>query len=254
MSLEPECMLVLCSGHRHGISLRKFMRRADRLFQLTLLLGRGNVLTGHQLAERLGIARRSVYRDVAELKASGVPIEGEAGVGFRMRRGYSVPPLMFTAEELQALVFGARLVQSCADAGLAEAADAVLAKIDAVLPARLRPSLDNIGLLVPDFRVSAEVKRTLRLLRQALVERRRVSFDYTQGDGQAIEAAVRSSCLRYVGGTWVLGGWSEPDEAFRTFRVYRIDHLAVAEECFPVERGRDLASYLAAAERLGAGF
>ncbi len=230
------------------------MRRADRLFQLTLLLGRGNVLTGNQLAERLGIARRSVYRDIADLKASGVPIEGEAGIGFRMRRGYSVPPLMFTPEELQALVFGARLVQSCADEGLAEAAEALLAKIDAVLPARLRPSLDNIGLLVPDFRVSAEVKRTLRVLRQAVADRRRVSFDYTQGDGQAIEAAVRALCLRYVGGTWVLGGWSELDGAFRAFRVYRIHGLVVAPGCFPVQHGRDLASYLAAADRLGAGF
>jgi predicted DNA-binding transcriptional regulator YafY len=230
------------------------MRRADRLFQLTLLLGRGRVVTGTQLAERLGVARRSVYRDIADLKASGVPIEGEAGVGFRMRRGYSVPPLMFTPEELQALVFGARLVQSCADEGLFEAADALLAKIDAVLPARLRPSLESIGLLVPDFRVSPEVKRTLRTLRRAVADRRRVSFHYTQGDGTTIEARVRALCLRYVGGTWTLGGWSELEGAFRAFRVYRIDRLEVSDQHFPIERGRDLADYLAAADRLGAGY
>ena len=230
------------------------MRRADRLFQLTLLLGRGRVVTGDQLAERLGISRRSVYRDIADLMACGVPIDGEAGVGFRMRRGYSVPPLMFTLEELQALVFGARLVQSCADEGLHQAAEALLAKIDAVLPASLRPSLKNTGLSVPDFRVSAEVKRTLRALRRAVSERRRVSFQYTQGDGTSIEARVRALCLRYVGGTWTLGGWSAIDSAFRAFRVYRIDRLDVSEERFGIERGRDLADFLAAADRLGAGF
>ncbi|MFM9884388.1 MAG: helix-turn-helix transcriptional regulator [Burkholderiales bacterium] len=230
------------------------MRRADRLFQLTVLLGRGRILTGNQLAERLGVSRRSVYRDIADLMACGVPIDGEAGVGYRMRRGYSVPPLMFTPEELQALVFGARLVQSCADEGLHEAAEALLAKIDAVLPASLRPSLENTGLSVPDFRVSAEVKRTLRALRRAVSERRRVSFHYTQGDGTALEARVRALCLRYVGGTWTLGGWSEIDGAFRAFRVYRIDRLDVSEAHFGIERGRDLADYLAAADRLGAGF
>ena len=228
------------------------MRRADRLFKVTVLLGRGRVLTGQQLAEQLGISRRSVYRDIADLMASGVPIEGEAGVGFRMRGGYIVPPLMFSTEELQALVFGARLVQSCADEGLHEAAQAILAKVDAVLPASLRPMLDNIGLLVPDFRLSAEVKRALGALRQAVASRKRASFTYTQGDGVEIDARVRALCLRYVGGTWTLGGWSEIDAAFRAFRVYRIARLTVSPESFDMESGRSLADYLAAADRLGA--
>jgi predicted DNA-binding transcriptional regulator YafY len=210
-------------------------------------------LTGQQLAERLGVSRRSVYRDIADLISSGVPIEGEAGVGFRMRRGYSVPPMMFTPEELQALVFGARLVQSCADEGLHEAAEALLAKVDAVLPARLRPILENIGLLVPDFRVSVEVKRTLRALRQAVSGRKWVAFSYTQGDGTVIEVRVRALCLRYVGGTWTLGGWGEIEAAFRAYRVYRIDRMVVSQACFGMEPGREIADYLAAADRLGAG-
>lgn len=228
------------------------MRRADRLFQLTLQLGRGRILTGEQLAQRLGVSRRSIYRDIAALMASGVPIEGEAGVGYRMRRGYSVPPLMFTHEELQALVFGARLVRSCADEGLSDAADAVLAKVSAMIPPSLRSSLENVGLSVPDFRVSAEVKQILRALRSAILDRKRVDFEYTQSDGSTLQARVRALCLRYVGGTWALGGWNEIDGAFRAFRVYRIDRLRVSAEPFPLERGRDLADYLAAAERLGA--
>ena len=85
------------------------MRRADRLFQIMLLLGRGKVLTGNTLAVRLGVSRRTVYRDIQDLALSGVPIEGAAGTGFHLRGGFQVPPLMFTPEDLQALVFGARL-------------------------------------------------------------------------------------------------------------------------------------------------
>ena len=135
------------------------MRRADRLFQITLLLGRGKVLTGDTLAVRLGVSKRTVYRDIQDLALSGVPIEGEAGAGFRLRGGYQVPPLMFTPEEIQALVFGARLVQSCADEGLNSAADSVLAKVDAVLPANLKHLLDDPALTVPDFTWRRKSKR-----------------------------------------------------------------------------------------------
>lgn len=230
------------------------MRRADRLFQLVLLLGRGKVVTGEHLAERLDVSKRTIYRDIGDLSASGVPIEGEAGVGFRLQRGYQVPPLMFTPDELQALAFGARLVQSCADEGLHQAAEAVLAKIDAALPAHLKPKLDNIGLLVPDFRVTPGVKHALLQLRVAVSERQRISFRYTQADGITIAAQVRPLCLRYLGGTWTLGGWSELEAAFRVFRVYRIDDLDVSDETFGFEPGCGLAEFLAAADRLGAGF
>ena len=229
------------------------MRRADQLFQLTLLLGRGRILTGDHLALRLHVSRRTVYRDIRDLCASGVPIEGEPGVGFRMRRGFQVPPMMFTEEELQALVFGARLVQSCADEGLHQAADALLAKVDAVLPAHLKPKLELPGLLVPDFLVSTEVKHTLRELRGAISDRRRVSFRYTQGDGVTVDITLRPLCLRYVGGTWTMGGWSEGEAAFRVFRIYRIAELNIKQDRFAPERGRDLTDYLAAADRLGAG-
>lgn len=228
------------------------MRRADRLFQLTLLLGRGKILTGDWLAERLAVSKRTVYRDIRDLSGTGVPIEGEAGVGFRLRRGYHVPPLMFTPEELQALVFGARLVQSCADEALSAAAEAVLAKVDAALPAHLKPQLEDTGLLVPDFRVSPEIMHVLRELRGAVSGRRRIVFRYTQGDGTTIDARVRPLCLRYVGGTWTLGGWSELEAAFRAFRVYRILELVLTDDRFAFERGRELAEFLTAADRLGA--
>lgn len=229
------------------------MRRADRLFQIILLLGRGRSETGDWLAERLGVSRRTVYRDIRDLSLSGVPIEGEAGVGFRLRRGYQVPPLMFTPEEIQALVFGARLVQSCADEGLSAAAETALDKVDAALPPALKHRLDDTGLLVPDFRVSVEVKLTLRELRSAIAGMRVVTFRFTQGDGSIITPRVRPLCLRYLSGTWTLGGWSETEAAFRVFRVYRIEGLDITSARFGYETGRTVADFLAATDRLGSG-
>ena len=229
------------------------MRRADRLFQLIVLLGRRRKVTGEQLAERLGVSRRTVYRDIRDLSLSGVPIHGEAGVGFRLAAGYQLPPLMFTPVEIQALVFGARLVQSCADEGLHAAADTAIAKVDAALPASLKYWMDDPGLSVPDFRVSVEVKRALRELRSAVSERRVVAFQYTQGDGSVIAPRVRPLCLRYIGGTWTLGGWSVTESAFRVFRVYRIQDLEITPERFGHEPGRTVSDFLAAAERLGTG-
>jgi predicted DNA-binding transcriptional regulator YafY len=203
--------------------------------------------------ERLGVSKRTVYRDIRDLSLAGVPIEGEAGVGFRLRGGYQIPPLMFTAEELQALVFGARLVQSCADAGLQAAAEDVLAKVDAVLPEHLKSTLDDPGLIVPDFRVSPEVKHALRELQGAVSRRQVVTFRYTQCDRSVITPRVRPMCLRYISGTWTLGGFSELESAFRIFRLYRMQELSVTGNRFHFERGRTLGDFLAAADRLGAG-
>jgi predicted DNA-binding transcriptional regulator YafY len=160
---------------------------------------------------------------------------------------------MFTPDEIQALVFGARLVQSCADEGLHAAAEDVLSKIDAVLPAQLKPMLDDPALLVPDFRVSPGVKQAVRELRGAVSKRQIVTFGYTRGDGSVITPRVWPMCLRYVSGTWTFGGWCEVESAFRVFRLYRIQDLAVTGERFRLERGRTLADFLAAADGLGSG-
>jgi biotin operon repressor len=130
------------------------MRRADRLFQIVLLLGRGRVVTARRMAEELEVSERTVYRDITDLMAVGTPIDGEAGVGYRLRPGYQVPPLMFDGEELEALALGAGMVRAWADTDLARAAGRVLAKVDAVLPDRLRGRWDKETLLAPDFFIS----------------------------------------------------------------------------------------------------
>lgn len=130
---------------------RSHVRRADRLFRIIQILRRRRVTTARRLAEELEVSARTVYRDVQDLVASGVPIEGEAGVGYVLRRGYDLPPLMFTEDEIEALVLGARIVGSWADAALARAAGDVLVKVDAVLPPRLKHRLIDSPLHSPIF-------------------------------------------------------------------------------------------------------
>src|SRR3546814_9884514 len=113
------------------------MRRADRLFQIVQELRRRKLVTARQLAESLEVSERTIYRDIKDLAASGVPIAGEAGVGYVLQRGYDLPPLMFTEEEIEALVLGARIIECWADAALAKAAADVVAKVEAVLPGHL---------------------------------------------------------------------------------------------------------------------
>ncbi len=190
------------------------MRRADRLFRLIQLLRRRPVVTAAWLAQELEVSERTVYRDVRDLVLSGVPIEGEAGVGYTLRRGYDLPPLMFTEAELEAMVLGARVVASGADPQLATTAEEALARIEAVLPDRLKPKLET-PLFAPGFHVRPEVAAGLSTLRGSLDARRKVWFRYTAPSGQETERAVRPLGLFFWGSTWTLVAWCELRADFR---------------------------------------
>lgn len=223
------------------------MRRADRLFQIVLTIGHERVVTGRHLAQLLGVALRTIYRDIGDLVRSGVPIEGEAGVGYRLRRGYHVPPLMFTDEELQALHLGVSVVRAWADAGLAEAAQRVLAKVDAVLPEAVKPRLAYGAMIVPGGHVPTIIGDHLSSLRAAISRRHKIRLTYPRPFTERSERTVRPLVLAYWGGSWTLGCWCEISEDFKTFRVGGIARLEVSVETFGEEKGRSLADYLAAA-------
>jgi predicted DNA-binding transcriptional regulator YafY len=227
------------------------MRPADRLFQIVLLLGRGRVVTAKTLAEKLEVSERTIYRDIQDLAASGVPIEGEAGVGYVLRRGYQIPPLMFNEEELQALVFGADVARSWGDAEMAKAADSILAKVDAVLPERLRPALDSHRLVVPDTNMNERSTELLGEVRDGINRRVRIFLDYRDASDQGTERIVWPLTLLYWGKTWTLGAWCELRQAFRSFRIDRISTLNVLNSTFPDEAGKRLEDYLICAGREG---
>jgi predicted DNA-binding transcriptional regulator YafY len=218
------------------------MRRADRLFQIVQILRRDRLTTGAKLAAELGISPRSLYRDIADLMASGVPIESEAGVGYRIPRHFELPPLMFTADEVEALVAGARMVEAWADPGLREAARSLMRKAEAVLPSRAK--LEDLPILVPDFHVPASVASFLGELRVALRERRKVRIRYARKDGESSLRVLRPLGLAFWGSGWSLAAWCELRSDFRTFRPDRIEGLELLDETFEALEGQGLGDYL----------
>jgi len=221
------------------------MRRADRLFQLIQLLRRRNVATAQWLAGELEVSERTIYRDVRDLVLSGVPIEGEAGVGYIMRRGFDLPPLMFTEAEIEAMVLGARVVTSWGDAGLARAAGDALARVESALPDRLKQKLEKTPLFAPGFHVPPRVAGSLTALRNAIDEHRKVQLAYTSGKEEDTERVVRPLGLFFWGSSWSMTGWCELRDDFRSFRLDRMRGLQPLRERFHDEPGRTLEDYFA---------
>lgn len=216
------------------------MRRADRLFRLVELLRSRRFATGAWLAEQLQVSLRTVYRDVADLSASGLPIEGEAGVGYRLRYRLDVPPLLFDVQELEALLVGSRMVQAWGDTELAVAAGAALAKIHNALPDLLRREARIAQLYVPP---TPKRPRWLQELRSAIRQREVVSIDYKREDGEPSSRTVWPLGLFFWGHTWTLVGWCTLRDDFRHFRVDRIAHLERPGASYPVTPGRRLDDY-----------
>lgn len=225
------------------------MRRADRLFEIVQYLRGRRLTTARQLSEWLEVSERTVYRDVADLLASGVPIEGEAGVGYRLNASFDLPPLMFNFDEVEALVTGARMVQTWGSPQLRRAAETALAKIAAALPRDKRTALEATPLFAPDYCIEPAVGERIDLLRRAIHARRLVRLDYTDSVGAASQRDVRPLACAFWGGTWSLAAWCERRAAFRTFRLDRIDTLDVLETRFAIEAGRSLADFLRTVER-----
>ncbi len=220
------------------------MRRADRLFRVVHLLRRRRLTTARQIASELAISERTVYRDVADLVGSGVPIRGEAGVGYALDRGFDLPPLMFTEDELEALMLGVRVVESWGDATLAAAARAVVEKVEAVLPERLRERLGKAPLFAPGFHVPAASARELGTLRRAIRERRKARLSYVDRVQAATERTVRPLGLFFWGASWTVAAWCELRQGFRAFRLDRVQRLELSEQRFDDEAGRTLAEFV----------
>jgi predicted DNA-binding transcriptional regulator YafY len=220
------------------------VRRADRLFEIIQFMRRKELVRARDLAEALEVSERTVYRDIQDLITSGVPIEGEAGVGYVLKAGFDLPPLMFTEQEIEALVLGARIVESWADAKLATAASDVIAKVEAVIPERLRTYMANTALLAPPHHYMEEIKFDSAELRRALRSQLKVHFRYRDAAGEGSERTVRPLCLAYFGPVWLLSAWCELRQDFRTFRLDRIDGFEVKADRFRAEPGKTLHDFL----------
>ncbi len=220
------------------------MRRADRLFQIIEHLRGRASLTARELAQRLEVSERTIYRDVQDLMTSGVPIEGAAGVGYALRRGFDLPPIMFDAQELEALVVSARLVQALGGAGLADAAQRALHKIEAVLPPARRHELAAARLYAPPQAVNPRTTEQLDLLRRAIATRHVVALEYTREDGERSRRELRPLAIVYWPPNWLMTAWCELRSDFRTFRTDRIHSAELTARTFRDEPGKSFDDFL----------
>jgi predicted DNA-binding transcriptional regulator YafY len=224
------------------------MRRADRLFQIVQTLRHRELITAAQLALHLEVSDRTIYRDIVDLQASGIPIDGEAGVGYRLSDDFELPPLMFTRQEVQALVLGARMVQSWGDVELQAAARLALDKVEAVLPESERAVLRNSALYSVSCHVPPERTAHMSDVRRAIDERRKLRIQYEDGQQQASLRVLQPLGLFFWGATWTLGAWCELRKAHRNFRLDRVRSAELLVDSFELEPPVTMVDYLRAVE------
>jgi len=220
------------------------MRRADRLFHIVQLIRGRRLTTAAFLAARLEVSERTIYRDVADLQHQGVPIEGEAGMGYRFGAGFELPPLMFSAGEARSLVAATRLAQAWLDPALARDAEQALGKILSILPRQTRAAAESLALYAPSFNVEPAVQQQLQTLREAVQARHAVTMDYRDAAGQMSQRKVRPLGCFFWGKVWTLAAWCETRQAFRSFRLDRMGTLQVHDQVFRDEAGKTLADFL----------
>jgi predicted DNA-binding transcriptional regulator YafY len=216
------------------------MRRADRLFDIIqrLRTARGP-MTAAALAEDLEVTVRTVYRDVATLQARRVPIEGAAGIGYVLRRGFDLPPLMFTIEEVEAIAVGARLPRRTGHAGLQQAAAGVLSKVTVILPDTLRDRLATPSVFVSGHGAPTPPVADLSVIRAAIRNERKLRLAYADEQGRASRRTIWPFAVAYYVEATLISAWCELRDDFRHFRADRVRELDVLDEGFP-KPGRGL--------------
>ncbi len=213
------------------------MSRAERLLKLIEILRRRRApVSGARLAEELGVSLRSLYRDIAVLQGQGATIEGEAGVGYVLKPGFLLPPLMFSEAEIEAIVLGSRWVAQRGDGELSRAAGAALAKILSVLPIELKEEAQRSALIVGPGASIAAGDQAIATIRSAIRRERKLAILYRDGQARASGRTVWPFALAYFDQVRVVAAWCELREGFRHFRTDRIDALEVLDERYPRRR------------------
>ena len=221
------------------------MRRSDRLFDIIQHLRTvSRPTTAATLAAELEVTPRTIYRDIATLQARRVPIEGAAGVGYVLRKGFDLPPLMFTVEEIEAIAVGARMVRRLRDPKLQEAADSVFSKVTVVLPEALRAQLVSAPIYVSEGS-NASPGVDMSELRGAIRDSRKVHIAYADEGGRRSHRTIWPIAMAYYVDVTLIGAWCELRADYRNFRVERIASSTVLAEHFTQDNGRLFAEWSA---------
>jgi predicted DNA-binding transcriptional regulator YafY len=217
--------------------------RSTRLLDLLQALRRRRrPVSAAVLAAELGVSERTIYRDIATLAGQGAAVEGEAGLGYVLRPGFMLPPLMFGDDEIEALVLGLRLVAQRADAPLGSAAADVLAKVMAVLPAELRDKAENAG-LIAGASGAARATTDVALLRRTIRAERKLQIAYADADGKSTERTIWPIALAFFDRVQVVAAWCETRQDFRHFRTDRITRAEPTNERYPRRRSLLVAEW-----------
>ena len=222
------------------------MNKSERLLQiLTYLRSRRTPVTAETLADRLGVSARTIYRDMQSLALSGVPVESEAGIGYLLEVDSSIVPLMFTEAEIEALMLGARLIRAWGDDGMVAAAEQALTKIRAVIPEKTmrRLSERTTPFLVPSYSRQERVKFG-DTIRAAIGARKLLELTYVDVNDSRTERRVEPLGLIFWGAAWTLVAWCLLRHDYRTFRLDRIEKVAMSEQAFAADNGHSLKAYI----------
>jgi predicted DNA-binding transcriptional regulator YafY len=213
------------------------MRRAERLLRIIQILRRHRrPVRGQIMAEEVEVSLRTLYRDIADLITDGVPIRGEAGIGYVLGDGYDVPPLMFNADELEAIMLGLRWVARRGDSDLSRAAQDTSAKIGAVLPQALKPFLFDSGLMAPPVFFKTVDSVDVAALRQAVREQRKVELVYRDENGKDSERVIWPIGIAYFDAQRLVIAWCELRQDFRSFRTDRMIKTNVSKDKYSERR------------------
>ena len=213
------------------------MRRTERLFQIIQILrSTRSPITGRDLADELEISLRTLYRDMAELTAQRIPITGEAGMGYVLDDGYDMPPLMLTADELEAAALGAAWVASEADPSLARAARDLVSKLSEAIPKELRPIILGASSKAITTQSKVSERFDSALLRHAIRERYKLQLTYTDRDGGITDRIVWPMLIAFLDRNRYLVAWCETRKDYRHFKTDRVQELKVLDEKYPERR------------------
>jgi len=231
------------------------MRKAERLFQLiTLLRGRRLAITANRLAEILEVSDRTIYRDIQALIVSGVPIDGEAGVGYLLDRKFDLPPLMFTSEELLALLVGSKMVQSWADNSLASGASTAVDKITAILPDRLKKQSEHSHFVIPNYFRNERKVELSHEVREAITNEKRLFIGYSDAKEKVTQRTIEPLGLIFWGGKWTIVAFCCLRNDYREFRLDRIVACETLSDRFVLNDKKNLQHYLREMEAKNMGY
>jgi predicted DNA-binding transcriptional regulator YafY len=220
------------------------MRRADRLFQIVQHLRARRLTTAAALADLLAVSERTIYRDVRDLSLSGIPIQGEAGVGYRLDRSFELTALMFTPDEVEAVVVGLRMAQAFAGQRLSDASVTALDKVILALPKHRRAEVERLPIFVPPVHAHREVDPLRETLTQSIKEKAVLRLTYADDSGKDSVRAVQPLALHFWGSVWTLAAWCRMRKDFRNFRLDRVQACDRTGDTFPDEPGKTLDDFL----------